>query len=444
MKKVKDLAYLSAIVIVVLASFSCKAQGAKYYLDSQKGSDDNPGTKQRPWKTISKLNNFVFKPGDTIYFTRGSSFHGGFIVSSSGTAVAPIVFTSCGQGRLPKFTNSDVRHLNGNVVLIKGSHIVIDGLYFHNGPVAPPGTRIVREMGAVFIAGGADHNTIKNCEVYDYPLGFQIYGEHCLITRNYIHDCTGYLQYPSWGPIGIMVATSNNEISYNRITNYIVTGGTYGADGGAIEIDNSEIPKENIKVHHNYTVGNEGFLEIIPGDIKKVHIHHNISDDYQEFIFFWGGRDCVVENNIALCLRPNNSNAHVVFSFTQDEVSNITVRNNIFVLANGLQVFGGNLPHGPQDYNQPRDHNIYFCIDGSQQDPCGKPLGKGDIIADPLFVDFKGRNLHLRPGSPAIDAGADVGQSLDFDNNVIPSGKAPDIGAYEYGYGKNGASLSDF
>jgi len=55
----------------------------------------------------------------------------------------------------------------------------------------------------------------------------------------------------------------------------------------------------------------------------------------------------------------------------------------------------------------------------------------GDKIGDPLFVDFKNRDLRLRAGSPAVDAGIDLGYKLDFDGNPIPSGSAPDMGAYE-------------
>ena len=228
-----------------------------------------------------------------------------------------------------------------------------------------------------------------------------------------------------------MVATSNNEISYNDIRNYKSIGGAFEADGGALEIDESSIPKENISIHHNYSVGNEGFLEIIGGaDVKKVHVHHNISEDFQDFIFFWAGTDCIIEYNTVLSTNPRNSRLNVVFSFFMD--STVTIRNNIFILSNGLQVFAGDSVYEANKYNQAHYNNLYFCIDGSVEDPVGKPLGKGEKITDPLFLDFKRRHLHLTPGSPAVDAGAKVDALIDFDGNRISHGKAPDIGAYEY------------
>ncbi len=416
--------------IIVIAIFVVFVQAKDYYISS-KGNDDNPGTIELPWKTISKVNQHSFKPGDTIYFARGNRFTGGLHIKDSGLPDSPIVFTAYGSGISPHLINKNHDVINGNVIQVRGSHIIIDGFYFRDGLPANRQIGIgARQSGIIFINKGANHNIVRNCEIENCPMGIQVYGEYCLITQNFIHDCNFFLSYPSWGPVGIMVATSNNEISYNHIRNYYSLGGSFGADGGALEIDVSDIPKENITIHHNYSADNEGFLEIISGDTKNVHIHHNISEDFQDFIFFWGGTECIVENNTVLCTKPQNSRVHVVFSFSQD--SSVIIRNNIFVLANGLQVFDGDSVYEANHYDQYHYNNIYYCIDGSVKDPVAKPLGKGEKIVDPLFFDYNSRDLHLCPGSPAIDAGVVVDTQSDFDGNKIPYGKGPDIGAYEY------------
>jgi hypothetical protein len=60
--------------------------------------------------------------------------------------------------------------------------------------------------------------------------------------------------------------------------------------------------------------------------------------------------------------------------------------------------------------------------------------GVGNTIGDPLFADPANNNFHLKPGSPAIDAGdpALLSNSHDFDGMARPQGTRSDIGAFEY------------
>ena len=108
-----------------------------FYIASH-GSDNNPGTKRLPWKTVKPLNKCKFAPGDTVFFARGSNFKSGFIISSSGKPGRSIVFKAYGKGSTPVFTNPSYDNLNGNAIQVKGSHIVIDGLHFHDGLPANP------------------------------------------------------------------------------------------------------------------------------------------------------------------------------------------------------------------------------------------------------------------------------------------------------------------
>jgi hypothetical protein len=58
------------------------------------------------------------------------------------------------------------------------------------------------------------------------------------------------------------------------------------------------------------------------------------------------------------------------------------------------------------------------------------------LTEDPRFVSEglqQPEDFRLQEGSPAIDAGKDVGIGEDFGGAAVPCGAAPDIGAYEYG-----------
>ena len=404
-----------------------------FYVASH-GNDDNAGTMESPWKTLTRVNDQSFASGDTVYFDRGSRFKGGFVISSSGKPGKPIVFTAYGEGPTPIFTNPRYDDLNGNAIQITGSHIVIDGLYFYNCPKSPV-TEDIRTLGAVFIVLGADHNVVKNCEMTKTPVGIQVYGQHNLITKNYIHDNNIPIK-PHWGPLCVIVCTSNNEISYNRFENYCAASNEYGHDGGAIEINDGDYDKVNLRIHHNYSSGNQGFIENIQSKCVSDNwlISHNVCDDYQSWLGLTNVTNIRVEHNTVVRVRKHAG--YNDFCWFNDHLGKNTVcfRNNILVVGDGIPPV---YYHG-DGKNQHHDHNLYFCVDGKTfenggtYDVLGTPLGKGEIIANPLFVDYANRNLRLKEGSPAIDAGVDLDYTLDFDNNPLPSGSDPDMGAYEY------------
>ncbi|HUT59043.1 MAG TPA: right-handed parallel beta-helix repeat-containing protein [Phycisphaerae bacterium] len=93
-------------------------------------------------------------------------------------------------------------------------------------------------------------------------------------------------------------------------------------------------------------------------------------------------------------------------------------------------ILGGILINEPADVS----HNLYVSH-YQGLDVLRKKLKPGEIIETDLgkvFVDVSSRDYRLKPGSPAIDAGTDVGLKEDLAGTKAPQGKAPDIGAYEH------------
>jgi hypothetical protein len=75
------------------------------YFVSPTGSDDNPGTFERPWRTIAKVNATSLAAGDEVRFKGGQVFDGTIIISRAGTGAGGaasepmILISSYGVGR---------------------------------------------------------------------------------------------------------------------------------------------------------------------------------------------------------------------------------------------------------------------------------------------------------------------------------------------------------
>ena len=89
-----------------------------YYI-SQNGNDIDPGTKDRPFKTLQKINSLQLKPGDRVYLKGEEIFPGTLSLRINGSRDQPVLITS--------YENE-----NGNAVIDGGNKeaIILRGNYF--------------------------------------------------------------------------------------------------------------------------------------------------------------------------------------------------------------------------------------------------------------------------------------------------------------------------
>ena len=122
-------------IFVLLLSYSLCAQN-QYYLSSSTGNDSNDGSQTQPWKTLSKISNTTLGPGDTVYFKKGDTFRGHFVVDGSGTEQSPITFTSYGNGSQPIISGSDHDYGGGDyreaMLVTNHDNMVFDDLEIQN------------------------------------------------------------------------------------------------------------------------------------------------------------------------------------------------------------------------------------------------------------------------------------------------------------------------
>ncbi len=403
-----------------VATATPPATGLDYFVDGLSGDDGNIGTNvAAPWRTLEKVSGSSFQPGDRILFKRGSQFTGCVTIYGDGTEGAPITISAYGAGEAPAFSNPDHSTCNGNAMRIRGDYQVVEDLYFHHTAPAPDDSGFVEvwAVGALHVSLGNDHVVIRNNEFANIPKAIQSYSQHSLITENYIHDTNlgqsnGMLSDPWWGPVGIQLGIGNQEVSYNVIENMYAIGGEFGADGGAIEVDDGRNHKDNIHIHHNRTSRNMGFTEISWwDDIQKmastnVSIHHNTSRDFQSFVLWWAPTSAsMIENNTIIRTDNEYTGPFDGVFFMDARPADIRLTKNIVVTDGDLteSIFIEGFDGGVEDV----DHfdNLYWHADGGVIE-LGLPLGPGEVLDDPLFVDWIAGDYRLHPSSPATGWGA--------------------------------------
>ncbi len=267
------------------------------------------------------------------------------------------------------------------------------------------------------------NNTSNNCqlrtgkEAHNWAAGIKMTGTdtaYNIIERNIssgnMYGCGIWLDFCgagnviryNWtcknGSAGIFnEITSGTEIYYNISCNNI---GLSTASGIYIEGRKGQAPAggrvTNVKVYNNVLFGNDKFGLIMQnGDGAKGNCHENI-----------------IKNNIMINT-VNGPNLRV----------------------------GGAAEHEKNTFadNCLGDESINFIEWGwgsyrSTYHAWERAYGSStnSVKADPQMVDPFKKDFRLKPTSPCIDAGTDVGLTKDHAGVSLPIGRAPDIGAYEY------------
>jgi hypothetical protein len=98
----QSLLALGILAALPLDIARAAASGKQYYLDSKSGNDRYDGSSAgQAWRSLDRLNQVTFGPGDRILFKRGGDYAGAFQPKGSGAAGSPVVVDAYGEGALP-------------------------------------------------------------------------------------------------------------------------------------------------------------------------------------------------------------------------------------------------------------------------------------------------------------------------------------------------------
>lgn len=151
-----------------------------YFVDSEEGTDDGPGTREQPWQTLGRAATFlgVANPGDHVLFRRGRTFEAPMstVFRALGTSVAPIVVGAYGPPQdapAPVFTNA-------RLLVIGSEHLVLRDLSILGTGESP----------CVFV-DNSGYVTLRDSELAGCGTrGIRVSNQshHSVVFRNDIHD----------------------------------------------------------------------------------------------------------------------------------------------------------------------------------------------------------------------------------------------------------------
>lgn len=302
---------------------------------------------------------------------------------------------------------------------------------------------------------------IKNCTILNptwdnetlTAIGIEVVGDSA--GWNIHHNTIGGTD--SRFSVGIRAGSTSGNNYYNNIITYSNNNVAYpGGSGKGISVSNgtgNQIYNNAIKYCYEGITnavgvagGNYYYYNLIAfTTVNSISIYSN-NTVTPEYIY-----------NNTIIHTPTGTAGHGITH--QVNAGRIVVKNNLVygVAEHGNVVSLGNVATDVVD----TDNNLYYTSGGislacKDSSTCSTILsdwqasissddrftpGKdmSSVSGDPLFIDADNGNYRLRAGSPAINAGVDVGLTTDADGKPIIG--LPDIGAYEYQPTATGSGL---
>lgn len=459
--------------------------GQKYYVDNENGKNKNDGTSpDQAFKEIEQVNGLALNPGDQVLFHRGQIHYGVLRVEHSGTIEANIYFSDYGAGHLPVIKSSDGSGSSNEstVYATAADHITFQNLNIQGGLFAVSlsnsdyvtidGCRIGERSNAGILAtgkysdgNGSDFGVLRNSLIYSGQSG-NVGDGQSTDGINLNDGASNWLIHHNEFKAWAHSAVSIKQIANLKSNNNNVIEGNYFDCGDidymrALDISGGDHLCEN-NIFQRNIVRNQSVTSHVHGNSNTVAYNlilgltvSSATEQPWAFDFYCiinksgnPGRDQLVcyDNKIINNLVYNYTTGQGVRALKSKsqaayEVHDNLIANNIFynvqtAFQTDIEVnsttFSNNLIYNSGSgiefiYNGSSYHTIetFEALTGSE----GNQF-LDNLSSDPLFTNPSGENFSLQPGSPAIDAGLDVEQTMDYNLNPIIGN--PDIGPFEF------------
>lgn len=425
---------------------------ATYYIDYVNGDDTNNGTStSTPWQhfptdaratgnakghALTQDDTYVFKRG-VVYDVVAADLE--LVNAPSGITVTSIVGWGAGDRAIldgGQRTMTRLFRVSGTT-----NNTVISNLEGRN------------VEGHCFDAYNTTKLTFSNLVAHSASVtateAYGIYVHGTMYDKNYINDCEVY----SCRHYGFVTANNDSSTTNTIELNRCVSHDNGSADGFRSDNNCGNITWNDCISYSNvqdgfdlyntrnkilnrctaYDNGSAGFkmgpLNVAAGNGNKV-----------QYCVAYGNDDAGIRSNEGdYILAYNNTtyNNAIGFEFYYSEnnviKNNIGYNNTINLQQNTLSNVDENniwYHSSPTGVNAKLKEVEYHNNDLAAYKAASGKVGDGTKFTDPLLADPAKNNFNLKSSSPAINAGVDLGFTVDHVKNEIKG--LPDIGAYEY------------
>ncbi len=428
------------------------AAGPAYYV-SPSGSDNNPGSMDKPWKRLSYAVTQLHA-GDTLYM-RAGTYGGHFYIENSGTQASPIVITNYNGEEVVvdgvnhtvpalesgspligvlsdwvNLSNLTVQYSGDVGITVRGAHVTLDNIYSHHNwgsGVILSGNDDLIQNSRIWYNSMMNENGVL-ATAWAFGVSCARYPDHCTIRHTTVWN--------NWGE-GISTfealhTTIEDNISYNNQINFYISDTKYS------------LMRRNLSY---CTPGN-------PIDAYQRQLGIYVADEKGVPIPLGGGgtrypsSDNVFLNNLVLGCGDNIAfdpfvSANNVFAYNTfvnaagtHEIINIKIYpqtgTNISFVNNLILQEDGNT------IGQWSNTGITFQNNLWSKNPPASMLGAGSLVGNPLLAktgstapgELTGAYFRVQNNSPAVDKGKVLAiTATDYFSDF--RGDTPDIGAAE-------------
>ena len=277
----------------------------------------------------------------------------------------------------------------------------------------------------------------------------------CIIKNNVIRDFGHSAIYLK------AISATDNGVFNNKIFSNFITGENVTYMRG-LNTDGYENKCRENEIFYNI-IKNTNVVNQINGNNNW--IHHNIIDGVKNSIVksyavgqgislqAYGANGVCHDNKIDNNLIINCDEQGIAFNGNGNAKYNNYIRNNIILncgrnskagynnigisLSNSNSIktnyfYNNCVFSGKENIPVVYQRGTYLTINQFNNQTSKLDVASNNIQKDPLLKTSDSLNFYLTENSPCINAGVDVGLSLDYYGKLIYSGRAPDIGIQEY------------